>query len=307
MRIFRFVVPILLAVSSQAVTLNQLLNATPTRVVNFPIADGRSLTMGIFNPPDLKPTERRSALVWIHGGGWTAGDASSFYPHAQYSADRGAIGISINYRLMGMGARNAADCLSDCRSAIVYLRGHASELQIDPDHIAVLGDSSGGHLAGCLGTIPDPINGKLSRPDAMVLFNPITDCTQGTWWYAASGKPLKKGASTQPSAELLAEARSLSPIWSITSGDPPTLVMHGLSDHVVVPEQSERFTNAMHSAGNKCQLILIPSTRHAFVCTRYTAPPATVVSAIVQADRFLTELGFLKGTPTLTTDASAQR
>jgi acetyl esterase/lipase len=305
MRNITFLLAIMISVTTQAVTLDALLDAKPTRVVSFPIAGGQSLTMGIFDPNDLRANEKRTALVWIHGGGWTAGDATSFYPHAQYSADRGAIGISINYRLFGKGARNAADCLDDCRSAIVYLRDHAAELQIDPNRIAVLGDSSGGHLAAALGTIADPINGKRSRPDAMVLFNPITDCTQGTWWYAASGTAPKKGGGTQPSADVLAEARSLSPIWNISAGDPPTLVMHGLNDHVVIPGQSQRFTDAMRAAGNSCELILVPGSRHAFVCTRYTAPPATVVGAISEADRFLAKLHFLDGLPTLTTGDTA--
>jgi acetyl esterase/lipase len=72
-----------------------------------------------------------------------------------------------------------------------------------------------------------------------------------------------------------------------------------LDDKVILPEQSQQFAEAMIKAGNKCELILLPNTTHAFVCANYKAPEEVVVSAIREADTYLLSLGLLKGEPTL--------
>jgi hypothetical protein len=55
----------------------------------------------------------------------------------------------------------------------------------------------------------------------------------------------------------------------------------------------------MKKAGNDCQVILLPNTRHAFVVPNYTATEEQVVNAITEGDKYLTSLGYLKGEPTL--------
>ena len=137
-----------------AITLKDIINGgPPTREVVYKKVGDVGLTLAVFEPADAKPGDRRAAAVWVHGGGWTAGDDRAFYPHARYYASRGAVGVSINYRLIRAGGPTAFDSFADCKSAVRYLRAHAAELGIDPARVAVLGDSAGGHLAGCLGTI----------------------------------------------------------------------------------------------------------------------------------------------------------
>jgi len=85
----------------------------------------------------------------------------------------------------------------------------------------------------------------------------------------------------------------------VKAGVCPTLIMHGLDDRTVLPEQAKRFAAKMKEAGNRCDLILVPGARHAFVLTNYTAPPAIIVKAIRAADEFLESLGYVSGKPTL--------
>ena len=61
-----------------------------------------------------------------------------------------------------------------------WLRAHADELNIDPNRIASGGGSAGGHVGACTGTVPgqdapDEDMAISSRPNAMVLFNPVVD------------------------------------------------------------------------------------------------------------------------------------
>ena len=243
---------------------------------------------------------------WRLGGG----ECGSFFPHARYFASRGAVAVSANYRLATADGTGLPECLRDCKAAVRYVRAHAGEWGIDPHRIAVLGDSAGGHLAAALGTVGGfddlPVAGATGLdavPDAMILCNPIVDLTDGDWpKYVIRGAALDKHAAPETwvmNDAQRALARQLSPVFQVKAGAPPTLLMHGLDDHVVDPAQARRFAEAMKIAGNRCELVLIEGARHAFIMPRYTAPEATVVSAIRRADEFLIALGWLPGTPTL--------
>ena len=246
----------------------------------------------------------------IHGGAWVAGNAEVFFPHARYFASRGMVAFSINYRLASADGFGLPDCLEDCKAALRYVRAHAEQWSIDPHRIAVLGDSAGGHLAAALGTVNGfdnlPVEGGggvSALPDAMILCNPIVDLTDGDWGkYVIRGAALDKKSTPESkvmNAEQRALAQRLSPLFQVRPGQPPTLLMQGLDDHVVDPAQARRFAEAMKAAGNRCDLTLIEGARHAFIVPKYTAPEPTVVHAIRQADQFLASLGWLSGAPTL--------
>ena len=299
--------------TAHAVTMTELLetngipapvayvtNATPEQVL-YPFSAARPVS-----------GEKRPALVLIHGGGWRGGDPSVFFPAAKYFASRGLPSFSIGYRLVGPGTNDpsVSDCLADCRAALRYLRSHASEYGIDPERIAVLGDSAGGHLAACLGTIPDPQDapGVSSAANLMIPCNPIVDLGPGegntnTWFrLIQKGQAMEKNPAPEalvPTPEQISLAASVSPIAFVSGKSAPSLLIHGLDDTVVSPDQSRRLDDALRKAGVPSELVLVPGARHAFILPRYTATEAQVDAAMTTVDRFLVSRGYLNGTPTL--------
>lgn len=280
-----------LLLGAHAANLSDLARSEPAPLIRpFKQAGSQTLRLHIFPPKLAKPGDRRPAVIWIHGGGWKGGTPSLFYPHARYTALRGSVGIAIEYRLIRHGGPTVADCVSDCKSAVRYVRSHAAELGIDLDRVVVAGDSSGGHLALAVATLPgfdDPADSTSASaiPNAVAAYNPITDLTEG--WML----------NTVASAAV---ARSLSPVFYVRAKLPPMIVLHGLEDTVVPVGQSKRFVEAMKAAGNRCDLALYPKTGHAFVIPNYTAPEKTVVEAIRAFDRFMVSLGYWQGEPALT-------
>lgn len=263
--------------------------------------------MHAFKPADWRASARRPAVVWIHGGAWVGGSPEGSLPFGRYFADRGAVAFVITYRKACPEGPGVEDCLSDCRAAVRHIRRHAAELGVDPARIAVIGESAGGHLAAALATLPDhdapddapPVS---SRPDTIVLFNPIVDMTEDDWVrYAVGGPALADKSLPRPADEAsLAKARALSPLFHIAPGQPPALVVHGRGDKVVPWHQSQRFADAMKTAGNRCDLVLYgPEIGHAFAIAAYKWPESVVVPAIREADKFLVSLGWLEGEPTL--------
>jgi len=290
--------------TAEAVTFRELIDpGKDPDPVPYVAGGGADQSFFHFAPADLKQGEARPAIVLIHGGAWVGGTTEGFMPLARYFATRGMVAFNLTYRLASADGTGVGECLADCRTAVRYIRKHASDLGVDPSRIAVFGDSAGGHLAAALGTIPEADQTKRddSLPNAMLLFNPITDMTEGEWIrFAVGGKALADRASALPdSPEEVAAARALSPISHVRAGQPPALLMHGRADTVVPLSQAERFAAASKASGNRCDLVVVEGVGHAFVIPAYKSPEPVVVSAVRMADRFLSSLGWISGEPTL--------
>jgi acetyl esterase/lipase len=294
----------------KGIEIGSLLQKPDMKELIYKTVGETKLRMFWIAPNNAKSGKKLTAVIWIHGGGWTGGITETFFPHARYFAGRGAVGFCIDYRLVKPdGSSTVSDCLADCKSAIRYIREHAAEFGIDPDKIIVMGDSAGGHLCSCLGTIvgfDDPAdNLKISAvPNAMVLYNPLSDFTTSVFINRIiGGAALDKKPTPESQIPTTAQtelAKRLSPLYNVRANQPPCLILHGLDDKVILPQQSQQFADFLKKAGNKCSLILLPNTTHAFVCANYKAPEEVVVNAIREADKYLISLGLLKGKPTLT-------
>ena len=108
--------------------------------------DGRSMKCLLLRPKK-EPKEKPPGILWIHGGGYITGMAEMVYfsralPLVQ---KYGAVVLSPEYRLAKEAPYPAA--LEDCYAALLYLKEHADELQIDSRRIMVGGESAGGGLA----------------------------------------------------------------------------------------------------------------------------------------------------------------
>lgn len=245
--------------------------------------------LSVYLPSNPAPAgEKRAAMVFIHGGGWGAGKPELYAVHCRYYAARGLVAVTVQYRLTGTNT-TVFDCISDVKSALRWLRVHAAEFNVDPNRIAAFGDSAGGHLAACAGIIAGlEAQGEelkvSSRPDALVLLYPITDTTPPDGWEVVRFGG-KAGAAV---AGRLAE---FSPVDQVTSGAPPTLILHGTADKVVPYAMSERFAEAMRKAGNTVERVPVEGRDHAFITPGY-GDDETISNALARVDAFLAGHGF---------------
>lgn len=241
----------------------------------------RPVRMDIYAPRDR--SKPRPAVLWIHGGGWSRGDARTSGAYANWPAvlaslaARGFVVASLDYRLSGE-ARFPAQ-IQDVKAAIRHLRTQGGTLGIDTSRVYLWGGSAGGHLAslaaltcGVAEYDPQPSTGRLSRSQINALKGTkapaVDDCVQGAvlWYGAFDLEHLPKvnvaGLLGCDPALCRDTARNASPLYRIGKTIPPMLLIHGTKDETVDVSQSQAMAKALRKGGAKADLLLIPDVDH---------------------------------------------
>ena len=239
------------------------------RDVVYARAGGRALALDVFAPRERG--ERRPALVYVHGGGWTLGfrDRQGL-PLLVEMARRGWVGIQPSYRLSPLAT--FPDHLVDVKRAIAWVRAHADELGVDPDMVAVAGGSAGGHLAALAGLTADRDDLQPGFEDADTS---VQACVPIYGVYDPRGElGHQLPGLTRFLARYVIKAdpdedperwATASPVAQIRPDVPPTLVVHGDRDSITSPQEADAFAaNLQATARAPVGLAMLPGAQHAF-------------------------------------------
>lgn len=204
---------------------------------------------------------RRPAVMLVHGGAWAYGGRWMMAAAARRLAGSGYVAASIGYRLVPEGRFPTS--IQDAACALSFLRAHASEYRIDPDRIAVLGYSAGGHTVATLGVSPndrsldpDCAAGPTAPPRAVIAGAPVVDMrnfADSSYITDYMGGALDARAAAYDLA---------SPIRHVRSGLPPFLFVVGGGDWWVGHKDSETMRDALRAAGNDARLLEIGGGGH---------------------------------------------
>jgi alpha-L-fucosidase 2 len=243
------------------------------RDVVYGEAEGQKLLLDVSVPEGKGPFP---VVILVHGGGWSSGDkagaekpgsGADITPWFAPLTEAGFAWVSINYRLAP--ANRWPACLEDTRMAANWVRAHAPEFGGDPNRLALMGHSAGGHLA-LLAALPGE-DGRPSPVQAVVGCAPVSDFVADTERRGGLSRSLQDllmlpAAMTPEAVERL---RTLSPITRLAAGYPPTLLLHGEIDKTVPLAQSSAFQARAHALGLECELHVLPGAPHRL--TEWTA------------------------------------
>jgi acetyl esterase/lipase len=124
--------------------------------------DGVELTGDLYLPAGPGPFP---CIVNVHGGYWRRGSRDTFQHWGPYLAERGHAGFTISYRLTKPGKSTFPGVVSDVRAAVQFMRGSAKDFRLDPDRLALWGNSAGAHLASMVALAGETPLFKNAYPD----------------------------------------------------------------------------------------------------------------------------------------------
>ena len=253
--------------------------------------DGRELQVDVYQPARGTSDAARPAIAFFHGGGWVFGNRTEFHEACRRYAARGFVTATFQYRLSVKADGTyphpnvtLVECVKDARSAIRWLRGHAGEFAIAPDHIVASGQSAGGQLAWST-ALMDQMNETTddlavsARPDALVVYSSNYNSMEA--WIDMIFGPRRS------------EIWSVSPHHNLKPGLPPALAFHGRADSTVMPYTVDMFAARMRELGNPFELVTLPGRNHYLGEGHPEYARYFDEEILEQTDAFLRRIGFM--------------
>ena len=275
--------PTLTAVQKQAEA-----NTYPQEEIVYGRKDGMGLLMTQLKP---KVKANGKAIISVMAGSWFSNfnmiERGTYYKRGYLDK-----GYNVFMVVLGSQPRYAIpDQVEDLKRAVRYIRYNAKKLGIDPDHIGIEGASAGGHLSLVIATADediddnanDPVDRVSSRVQAAAVLFPPTDFFN--WGFPGAATINQRAIQSQlrvygafdfrvwnnttftydPVTDTAARnkiGREISPIYAVSSDDPPISIIHGDADMTVPVQQSQTFIAKLKAAGVTNNFIIKKGGRH---------------------------------------------
>lgn len=240
-----------------------LLKGRVKRDIEYAQAGGESLKLDAFVPEGAGPFP---AVIFVHGGGWSGGDKTGGNdPLFAPLAARGIAWFTINYRLAPKHHYPAP--VEDVQTAVAWVKAHAAEFKVDPQRLALVGESAGGQLVAQAAVLAK----DGTRVAAVVPFYAPVDFIADMERRGGLSTSMRglfgrtEAKADEATLQLLREAspiHQIGQIGHVRAGLPPFLLVHGTGDMSVLYNWSPQFQAKLRAAGVSCDLITIPDGAH---------------------------------------------
>lgn len=141
--------------------------------------------------------------------------------------------------------------MDDVKKTMELLQHNATEWNVNPADIGVMGSSAGGHLAAAYAThAEDPL-----KPAFQILFYPVISLKEGLTHQGSKDQFL--GADQSEERVLMYSSEE-----QVTHHTPPAILFHSHDDELVTPENSIVYYQALLSAGVPAALHIYPTGDH---------------------------------------------
>jgi len=232
--------------------------------------DGWTKTRLVTNPRldyyPAKPNEStRTAVVICPGGGyWGLAIDHEGKQTAEWLNSIGISAFVLKYRLPddAIMEDKSVGPLQDAQEAIRMVRRHASQWNIDPNKIGIMGFSAGGHLASTASThfnekVYQPGDTTSARPDFSLLIYPVVSMDSvithsGSRFFLLGEHPSEE------------QVKRFSNELQVTSQTPPAFIIHSLDDNVVPVQNSINYALAMKKCNVPCELHIYEHGGHGY-------------------------------------------
>ena len=252
----------------------------------------------VYAKPGVKPlkydafipdgAKKLPGIVIIHGGGWQMNCEDVMKGLARALVRDGKyVAFSIDYRWIGTRDGDATpntmnQLIEDCYGAILHIREHAAEYGLDPNRLAVTGDSAGGHLCASVATMVERIGdggfglrpgvfeyrptylpaGMSAKKARRVLRRSIRACAPNYGIFSA--KSIDRFVRDLDGDEARAAVSPLDNIPKASKRRIPHWLNRGTEDRTVDDASNREYTEALQAAGQRAEYVLVPGASHAY-------------------------------------------
>jgi len=200
----------------------------------------------------VHPERGLPVVVFVHGGNWQTGDRGGYRFVGQALASRGIVCVVIDYRKYPQVVYPYF--IHDAASAVAWTKAHAIEFGGDHDRIFMMGHSAGAYTAAMVALDARYLD-KVGLTRASIAG---TICLAGPFDFQleagdrevfslVQGQPMPKDAL---------------PVTYVDGGASPMLLVHGLKDEVVKPQNSWTLAERINEKSGKVKLITYKSSGH---------------------------------------------
>ncbi|MBK0002957.1 alpha/beta hydrolase [Erwinia sp. S38] len=239
--------------------------------------DGWPVAVRMYFPAGAKDGEAHPALVYAHGGGWCLGGLDAWSTPCQQLADAtGSVVFSVGYRLAPEHPFPVP--LSDFYAALCAISDRADSLGIDPQRIAVGGDSAGGNLAAAACLLARDRQGPLIARQLLLYPALDTAMQSASWQQFGEGFGLTRSVMEYCWERYLPDAREQpNPLASPSAA----ASLHGLPDTLLLScecdplrDEAEAYARRLARDGNNVRLERLAGTVHGAMHMTAVTPAA---------------------------------
>jgi acetyl esterase/lipase len=220
------------------------------------------------NSQEIQSDRKHPAIVVCGGGGFLKISEREKEPVALHFLNEGFQVFVLDYHTKSTGDGSYPKPVYDLAKMILTIRENAELWKVDPEKIAVIGFSTGGHLCASLATqwqeeylgIKLGVEAKAIKPNAVVLCYPLLDYLyqqekareDQRYNEFSPSIGMRKSDFMQMTLEAgvgvnatLEQYKEASPYYHITENTPPTFIWHTANDELVYVGQSLRFAERL--------------------------------------------------------------
>lgn len=218
--------------------------------------------------------EKLPLLIWLEGGAWRSSYPARRIPELSFYAYHGYAVANVQYRVSSQSIWPAQ--IEDVKEAIRYLKKHHERFGIDPNRIAIAGESAGAHLAALAALTGGTENFKTSEWDDIADDVQATVCWYCPGDFTGAAERIKSGESKrvvvperllvnnkfEEMPELINE---LSPKTYVSHKTPPFLFFHGDKDLTVPASWSKSLYDEILKNGGEADYYIVEGAGHATI------------------------------------------
>lgn len=225
-------------------------------------------TLNVYAPAS-KPAKPTPVIFWIHGGGWRGGEKTNVQLKPKFFTDMGYVFVSTNHRYVS--AVPMSEIFADVAKSLRWTHDHAAEFGGDPNHIVIMGHSSGAQLAAYLAIDERPLKAvglslgmfKGCVPVDADTFDVPAVIALATANRQAAGKPEPKYGHREIFGGKPELWTDYSVVTHVAPGKdiPPFLILYDAAAPLT-PDQAKRLEKALTSKGISAKAYGAQNTNH---------------------------------------------